>query len=245
MPFCILHVEDEPDIREVVQLSLGLDPDITTRSCASAKDALVEAADWLPDLILCDVMMPVMDGPTFLKRLRENPQTARIPVVFMTARAQTQEAEQFLALGACGVIAKPFDPTTLAGIVRAQLWNAKIAAVNDGFGQRLQTDAALLIRCRAALALDSASWATLDELRDCAHKLAGAAGIFGFGKVSAAACELEESIIERHSGGGRPGGVEADLSALIACIGENQRGAPRAGAARDQNLIDAQIGVLP
>jgi CheY-like chemotaxis protein len=117
----ILHVDDEPDIREVVQISLGLDPDIALRACASGEEALVEAAEWSPDLILLDVMMPVMDGPATLAHLRDDPRTADIPVVFMTARAQTSEIEQFIALGARGVVSKPFEPMNLAALVRSQL----------------------------------------------------------------------------------------------------------------------------
>jgi len=58
-----------------------------------------------------------MDGPMTLMRLRERPQTAAVPIVFMTARAQSSEL-RFLSLGAAGVIAKPFDPMTLAALVR-------------------------------------------------------------------------------------------------------------------------------
>jgi CheY-like chemotaxis protein len=66
-------------------------------------------------------MMPVMDGPATLKHLRENPQTAGIPVFFMTARAQTREIDHFKSLGAASVIVKPFDPMTLAASVRRQM----------------------------------------------------------------------------------------------------------------------------
>lgn len=114
----LLHVEDEPDIREVVEMSLALDPGIVLKSCASGVDALTAAVAWEPDVILMDVMMPVMDGPQTLTHLRADARTAKIPVVFMTARAQTREVEHFLSLGAAGVIAKPFDPMTLADAVR-------------------------------------------------------------------------------------------------------------------------------
>ena len=70
---------------------------------------------------LLDVMMPGMDGPTTLSHLRENPQTSNIPVLFMTARAQAREVEQFISLGAQGVISKPFDPMTLASEVQTHL----------------------------------------------------------------------------------------------------------------------------
>jgi CheY-like chemotaxis protein len=70
-------------------------------------------------------MMPVMDGPTTLGHLRENPQTADISVVFMTAAAQTHELEHLKSLGAAGAISKPFDPTTLGASVRSHMLPAK------------------------------------------------------------------------------------------------------------------------
>jgi CheY-like chemotaxis protein len=117
----ILLVDDEPDIREVVDVSLGLDRDFATRACASGADALVTAAEWSPSLILLDVMMPLMDGPTTLANLRKNPRTAHIPVVFLTARTQASEIQQYVSLGAQGVLSKPFDPMTLAASVRSYL----------------------------------------------------------------------------------------------------------------------------
>jgi CheY-like chemotaxis protein len=120
-PCRLLHVEDEPDIREVVEISLALDPGITLMSCDNGADALTAAADWEPDIILMDVMMPEMNGPQTLAHLHENARTANIPVVFMTARAEHREVENFLSLGAAGVIPKPFDPMTLATLVRTYL----------------------------------------------------------------------------------------------------------------------------
>jgi CheY-like chemotaxis protein len=117
----ILHVDDEPDIREVVDISLGLNPDFEVRACASGAEAITAAAEWSPFLILLDVMMPGMDGPSTLTQLRKNPQTSEIPVIFMTARAQPREIEHFIALGAQGVISKPFDPITLAFQVQSHL----------------------------------------------------------------------------------------------------------------------------
>jgi CheY-like chemotaxis protein len=117
----ILVVDDEPDIREVVDVSLGLDREFKMRACASGADALVMAAEWSPTLILLDVMMPRMDGPATLANLRRNPRTAQIPVVFLTARTQTDEIAQYLSLGAQGVLSKPFNPMTLAASVRSYL----------------------------------------------------------------------------------------------------------------------------
>src|SRR5580692_7355899 len=120
----ILLVDDEPDVREIVDISLGLDRELKTRACASGADALVAAAEWSPSLILLDVMMPLMDGPATLANLRKNPRTAHIPVVFLTARTRADEVEHFLSLGAQGVLGKPFNPMTLAASVRSYLLSA-------------------------------------------------------------------------------------------------------------------------
>lgn len=117
----VLYVDDDPDIREIAAMSLQLDPHIEVRSEGCGADALVTARTWKPDAILLDVMMPVMDGPSTLRRLRENEATAAIPVIFITARAQTREVEEYLAMGAVGVIVKPFDPMSLAKSVRSKV----------------------------------------------------------------------------------------------------------------------------
>jgi CheY-like chemotaxis protein len=117
----ILYVDDEPDIREIIDLSLALNPAFQVRACSTGAEAIEAAAQWSPGLILLDVMMPGMDGPTTLTHLRKNPRTSEIPVLFMTARAQAREVEQFISLGAQGVIAKPFDPMKLASEVQSHL----------------------------------------------------------------------------------------------------------------------------
>ena len=121
----ILHVDDEPDIREIVDMSLGLNPEFEVREVGSGAEAIKAAAEWSPDLILLDVMMPKMDGPATLARLRDDPKTSAIPVLFMTARSQTPEVERLKSLGAKGVILKPFDPMRLADDVRARLEDFK------------------------------------------------------------------------------------------------------------------------
>ena len=114
----IMHIDDEPHIREVVRMSLELDRETTVLSCATGTEALAVVGDWQPDVILLDVMMPNMDGPTTLERLRQHPGAASIPVVFMTARVQSRELEYFKSLGAADVLGKPFDPVTLAATLR-------------------------------------------------------------------------------------------------------------------------------
>lgn len=119
----ILYVEDEPDIQAVAKLALELVGGFEVKVCSSGEEALLEVEAFAPDMILLDVMMPGMDGPGTLKALRALPSQAAVPVAFMTAKVQPAEIEHYTALGACGVIAKPFDPMTLASQVR-QIWSS-------------------------------------------------------------------------------------------------------------------------
>lgn len=119
--FRLLYVDDERDIREIAAMALELDPEFEVRCCASGQEALEEASSWRPHLILLDVMMPGMDGPSTLQALREREDCAGIPVVFITARTQSEEISKFISLGAAGHIAKPFDPMTLAARARELL----------------------------------------------------------------------------------------------------------------------------
>jgi CheY-like chemotaxis protein len=199
----ILHVDDEPDIREIVDLSLGLNPDFEVRAAACGADAIAIAAEWSPFLILLDVMMPIMDGPTTLVHLRQDPRTADIPVLFMTARAQEREVQQFIALGAQGVISKPFDPMTLPFLVRSHLQAIRLESLRAVFARRAMSDAAALADCRTQLSADAGP-ATIARLREIAHGLAGAAGLFGFDQISRDAAALEDAVIAKLSGGGTP-----------------------------------------
>lgn len=120
----ILYVEDEPDIRAVASLALEVVGGFTLRVCASGEQALREAEDFAPQLMLLDVMMPGLDGPTTLSALRERATLAEVPVVFMTAKVQPEEVAEYEALGAIGVIPKPFDPMMLATLVE-DLWRER------------------------------------------------------------------------------------------------------------------------
>ena len=117
----ILYVEDEPDIQAVAKLALEMVGGFTVKICSSGEEALRDAEAFAPDMILLDVMMPGMDGPSTLKALRMLPTLAEVPVAFMTAKVQPSEVQQYRALGARGVIAKPFEPIALANQVR-EIW---------------------------------------------------------------------------------------------------------------------------
>ncbi|GGX75893.1 response regulator [Saccharospirillum salsuginis] len=117
----ILYVEDDPDIRAIAELALVSVGGFRLVPCSGGQEALDVLEDTRPDLILLDVMMPSMDGPETLRAIRRQPALADIPIVFMTAKVQPDEVEDYLDMGALGVIAKPFDPMTLADQVRT-LW---------------------------------------------------------------------------------------------------------------------------
>jgi len=214
----VLHVDDEPDIRELVEISLALDPELSVKSCCCGDDALVAAAEWSPDVVLMDVMMPVMDGPATLSRLRERDATAKIPVVFMTARAQARELAHFLTLGAAGVISKPFDPMTLAGTLKQYLHTIvpDAASLRRKFITRAKNDAAILAECRLKSGCDlSAAYAQIDKI---AHALAGTGKTLGFGGVGSAASVLERMIEDVQNGIGGVTDVEYSIDQLIEVI---------------------------
>lgn len=95
--------------------------------CSSGAEAIDCVSDVRPDLLLLDVMMPGMDGPTTLRELRKLPHTEHTPAIYLTARVQPAEIEEYLAGGACAVIPKPFDPLKLPERIR-QIWRENCAS---------------------------------------------------------------------------------------------------------------------
>ncbi|ART80423.1 response regulator [Oceanisphaera avium] len=122
----ILYVEDDADIREIAQLALEVVGGFEVLLCASGEQALLQAIDFAPQLILLDVMMPGMDGPSTLTALRQHAELAHIPIAFMTAKIQPQEIAHYKAMGAVDVIAKPFDPMRLPQQV-TDIWSSSKA----------------------------------------------------------------------------------------------------------------------
>lgn len=109
----VLLVDDDPRIRKIAQISLEGVGKWKVTLVSSGFEAIDAAVKEHPDVILLDVMMPEMDGPTTLAKIREIAEIASIPVIFFTAKVQKQELDSYLALGAAGIISKPFDPMKL------------------------------------------------------------------------------------------------------------------------------------
>lgn len=121
MPKKILIVDDEANIREVTQMSLELVGGYEVVEASSGPEGIQKAVSEKPDAILLDVMMPDMDGPSTFQKLKEQEATKDIPVILLTAKIQTMDRERFESLGVSGLIAKPFDPMTLAEEIRRVL----------------------------------------------------------------------------------------------------------------------------
>jgi len=117
----VLMVDDDQNIRRICQVCLTNVGKWQVFLASSGFEALETAAREKPDVILLDVMMPEMDGPTTLAKLREDPALKDVPVVLMTAKVQPHEVEQYTNLGAVGVISKPFDPLTLPSEIKRLL----------------------------------------------------------------------------------------------------------------------------
>lgn len=114
MAMHILLIEDDPDIQKMVRLSLKFQGGHEVSVASDGREGLEKALVEHPDLILLDVMMPEMDGYETCRRLKAEPATQDIPVVFLSARAQQSEIEKGRELGAAGYLVKPFDPMTLS-----------------------------------------------------------------------------------------------------------------------------------
>jgi CheY-like chemotaxis protein len=117
----ICYVEDDEDIQRIVRMSLEKVGKMTVEVVGDPLKAIDAMVAFGPELVMLDWMMPGMDGPTLFRMMREDERTAKLPVVFITAKASTGELNELLAMGAAGAISKPFSPKDLPGQLRA-IW---------------------------------------------------------------------------------------------------------------------------
>lgn len=114
----VLIIDDEEDTRSIASMSLSILGGLDVIEAESGNEGISKAEQERPDVILLDMMMPVMDGSQTLVALQSNAGTKDIPVIFLTAKAMSSEIEKLKRMGAIGVLTKPFDPTILANQVR-------------------------------------------------------------------------------------------------------------------------------
>ena len=119
----ICYVEDDEDIQRIVRTSLERIGKMTVALVTDPTQAIAAMAEFHPDLVMLDWMMPVMDGPTLFRQMKLRPETSSLPVVFITARASQRDLDELKSLGAAGTISKPFSPKDLPEQLRA-IWKA-------------------------------------------------------------------------------------------------------------------------
>ena len=140
----ILFIEDNPEIRENVTEILELDGFEVT-AATNGKEGLDIAREELPDLIVCDIMMPVMDGFTVLYFLTKDPKTADIPFIFLTAKVDRFDFRKGMEMGADDYITKPFEDVELINAIRSRLKKKEMLRKeysNDIYGfEQLVSDA--------------------------------------------------------------------------------------------------------
>lgn len=108
----MLIIDDDPRIREIIEISL--EGDWITMTASSGEEALRALESMIPDVILSDRTLPDIDGTELILKIRENPNLKKIPVILLTARVQAQELEAYSQRDFAGVLSKPFDPMTLS-----------------------------------------------------------------------------------------------------------------------------------
>jgi CheY-like chemotaxis protein len=117
----VLIADDEPDILEISRIALETVGGFEVAVCSSGRELLDRLADFEPDLIMVDVLMPDMTGPEILAEVRRMPHLDSVPVVYITGVIQGDELDELRESGVVDVILKPFDPMTLADRVNS-IW---------------------------------------------------------------------------------------------------------------------------
>ena len=115
-------VDDEADILTVTEISLKRVGGYEVEAFSGGEEALLAAENFTPDLVVLDVMMPGLNGPETMRKLREIASLKHVPVIFITAKAQKNEIKAYLKMGAIGVIEKPYDPMRLSEQLQ-KLWD--------------------------------------------------------------------------------------------------------------------------
>ena len=123
----ILLVDDDADIRTICTLVLESMGGFDVKTCEDGQGAIDCVKEFQPDLVVLDVMMPKLDGPDTLAALKRDVVTSDTPVVFLTAKNRRQDIEWLRGLGACDVLAKPFDPMSLPSTIR-EIWERHVAS---------------------------------------------------------------------------------------------------------------------
>lgn len=204
----ILLVEDDADIQTVARLALEAVGGFTVEVCSSGAEALQKAPGFSPDLIMLDVMMPGMDGPSTYQALRAISMFAATPVIFMTAKVQPHEVAQYKNLGVLDVIPKPFDPMLLATTISGIWTQHQVLAVPTGTLEERLEKLAVAYRAQVpekirqieaawnSFANGAADSSALKDMHIMAHNMAGSASTFKLPQLTEEAHRLELAVSE-------------------------------------------------
>jgi two-component system, OmpR family, response regulator len=217
----VLYVDDDPDMRAVVEAALRPIAGLDVHIAGSGEQAIDLAYECRPDLVVMDVMMPGLDGPSTFKSMRERALLADIRVIFLTAKTLPAEAARLLQLGAIGVLGKPFDPLRLYDDLSV-IWNnegaprrteggragesrlrAEVSSLADRFLRRTRNDVTRL-RAFIECARDG-DRSALEEAGRVCHSIHGAGAMFGFPEVGAAGGAIERLVEEVMASSAAPG----------------------------------------
>jgi CheY-like chemotaxis protein len=267
----VLYVDDDPDICVVVHAALCLISGLEVHIAGSGLQAIAMVQELRPGIVLMDVMMPGLDGPSTLLRMHAIPSLAHIPVIFLTAKVLPSEIIRYREAGAIGVIGKPFDPLTL-GDELFRLWNladpavgnhgapttapletqgrereevqAQISGLADRFIERTRAD---VLRLTDAIArARGGKRKTLGEVQRVAHSIHGAGTMMGFPAISAWGAAIERLSSKMLVGSA---GIEAArelvaLQNLVDCVGQLAQEVEAGGRALSDQRSQSQSGGL-
>jgi len=219
----ILYVEDDADIREIVRMSLEKLGGFRVAVCDSCTQAMDVVDEFNPNLLLLDVMMPGVDGPATLKRLRERVSAESAPAIFITAKVEAGAMARYRDMGVLDVIVKPFDPMVLSKRIE-HIWQQHQSGSHDVEGdeferqltQRSAVFVAQLPQQVQNLNDDLTAWLSapqeaglLENLNHKVHRLKGSGGTFGCSGISDLSRGLEESLVTLQAGRVTSGQVPA------------------------------------
>jgi CheY-like chemotaxis protein len=200
----ILYIDDDRDILSLARLALEKIGGFHVETCSSGSKGIAVAEATQPDMIMLDVMMPGIDGPSLLRNLKKHERFSGTPVVFMTARVQSAELDKYASLGAAGIIPKPFNPVTLPDELRS-LWESYkenircnmeegIADLRRQYIQNLPAKRADIENFWRRARMGTLSPAVIKKTACLTHNLASSGEIYGYRAVSRYAKLLEELL---------------------------------------------------
>ncbi|MFN2465609.1 MAG: PleD family two-component system response regulator [Candidatus Dormibacteria bacterium] len=120
----VMIVEDEASLQKVLQIRLQIEG-FDVRTAGDGEEALAMIREERPDLVLTDLMMPMMDGAELTRAIKSDPELKDIPVLVLTALKEQRERENLLAAGADGFAAKPYNSAELTSRIRDLLASAR------------------------------------------------------------------------------------------------------------------------